>query len=64
MTDLPADYTRCMGETPICPQRETCARFRDLPHNTMLSWSRNLNIEGCEECLHYIPYPNLEQIRR
>jgi hypothetical protein len=56
MTDLPADYTRCMGETPVCPQRTTCARFRDLPQNTVLSWARNLNLEGVEECLHYIDY--------
>ena len=53
---LPADYTRCMGETPRCPHRATCARFRDQPQNTVLSWARNLNVEGGEECLHYIPY--------
>jgi hypothetical protein len=45
-----------MGVTPLCPQRKTCARFRDQPQNTVLSWARNLNVEGVEECLHYIPY--------
>lgn len=53
---LPTDYTRCMGVTPECPQRLSCARHRDLPENTVLSWARNLNDEGVEECLHYIPY--------
>ncbi len=55
---LPADFTRCMGETPLCPQRDRCARHRDQPENTVLSWARNLNIEGVEECLHFIEYSN------
>lgn len=53
---LPHDYARCMGETPACPQRDTCARHRDIPEGVRLSWHRNLNIEGVEECLHYIPF--------
>ena len=53
---LPNDVTRCMGATPECPQRFTCARHRDTLENTVLSWARNLNDEGVEECLHYIPY--------
>jgi len=53
---LPTDYTRCMGVTPLCPQRKTCARFRDQPQNTVLSWARNLNVEGDEHCTYYIPY--------
>ena len=53
---LPHDYTRCMGETPMCPQRDRCARFRDQPENTVLSWTRNLNIEGIDDCLHFIEY--------
>jgi len=55
---LPRDYTRCMGETPRCPDRDRCARHRDLPENTTLSWARNLNIEGVEDCLHFIEYAN------
>jgi len=55
---LPRDYTRCMGETPRCPYRDRCARHRDLPENTTLSLARNLNIEGVEDCLHFIEYTN------
>jgi hypothetical protein len=53
---LPTDYTRCMGETPKCPERDRCARSRDQPENTALRWVRNLNIEGVEDCLYFIPY--------
>lgn len=55
---LPADHTRCMGQTPLCPQREQCARHCDIPDNVSVSWARNLNIEGVEECLHFIEYTN------
>lgn len=56
MRELPLDYTRCMGETPICPQRENCARHRSIPPDVHLSWVRNLNDEGVDECLHHIPW--------
>jgi hypothetical protein len=54
---LPLDYTRCMGVTPECPQRLSCARHRDLPRDTPLSWARNLNAEGTADCASFIPYP-------
>lgn len=53
---LPHDYIRCMGKTPLCPDRDRCARFRDQPDNLVLSWAWNLNTEGVEDCLHFIPY--------
>ena len=56
MPELPIDYCRCMGETPVCPQRENCARHRSIPLGVDLIWSRNLNHEGMEECLQFIPY--------
>lgn len=55
---LPADYTRCMGLTPLCPQRKQCARHCDIPDNASISWVKNLNIEGVEDCLHFIEYSN------
>ena len=53
---LPTDYTRCMSETPKCPDCGRCAKFRDRPENTALRWVRNLNIEGVEDYLHFIPH--------
>jgi hypothetical protein len=56
MTKLSLDICRCMGETPVCPQRDNCARHRSIPIGVDLFWSRNLNAEGLEDCLHFIPY--------
>lgn len=54
---LPTDITRCMGVTPECPQRLSCARHRDQPQNAVLSWARNLNAAGTADCASFIPYP-------
>ena len=55
---LPADYTRCMGLTPVCPYRQQCARHRDIPDTAAISWVRNLNPEEGEQCEHFIPFGN------
>lgn len=57
---LPYDYARCKGETPDCPQRETCARHRDIPRYNMVIWNSNLNEEGTEQCPYYIKYLQFE----
>lgn len=53
---LPLDITRCMGVTPECPQRLSCARHRDLPQDAPLIWARNLNPEGLVVCPQFIPF--------
>lgn len=53
---LSCDYTRCMGVSPDCPQRDNCARHRCIPDNAALSWSRNLNADAAVSCPHFIPY--------
>jgi hypothetical protein len=55
---LPADYTRCMGLTPVCPYRHQCARHRDIPDTAAISWVRNLNPGEDEQCEHFIPFGN------
>lgn len=56
MTHLPLDYTRCMGLG--CPDqlRLNCARHRDLPENTVLSWVRTMLIDGVPGCDGLIPW--------
>ena len=53
---LPADYTRCMGLTPECPHRQRCARHCDIPDHHEISWVRNLNQKGEDQCSYYIPF--------
>lgn len=53
---LALDITRCMGVNPECPQRLSCARHRDLPRDTPLSWARNLNIGAQPTCPAFIPF--------
>lgn len=57
MHELPLDYTRCMGVTPLCSQRHNCARHQSVgPFADRLSWRRNMNDEGLEQCLAFIPW--------
>jgi hypothetical protein len=57
MNELPLDYTRCMGVTPLCPQRHNCARHRSILFPDRLSWRRNMNDAGLEQqCLAFIPW--------
>lgn len=54
---LPYDWTRCMGLG--CPVRDECARFRDQPENTVLSWVQNMGPENHDsqgECMKFVRY--------
>lgn len=53
---LRRDYTRCMGVSPDCPQRDTCARHCSIPDDMPLSWARNLNSDGATPCPHFIQH--------
>jgi hypothetical protein len=51
---LPRDYTRCMGQVPTCPVRDTCLRYLDRPKTGMVSWVRSLNEDPKKPCQYYI----------
>jgi hypothetical protein len=53
---LPADYTRCMGLRPECPQRNDCARLRDIPDSYVISWVHNMNPDHSQPCPCFIPW--------
>jgi len=53
---IPTDYTRCMGLTPTCPLRESCARHRDIPDSISINWVRNLNPDAAEECPYFVRF--------